>query len=150
MNGSMKKSIFLIFIVSYFCGCAAAVAPSVAAIHDAGFSENGRRELLEKELKRFHAALFWDKMDEANSFVIEDIQDKFGEQLRERRNYGRTVTSDIEHIRFRDDAYEAEVDVLVKVLDSHTQLVSPIREKQKWMFTTLDGWQLHELSTVEG
>lgn len=136
---------FLVILsVSLLSGCI--LAPSIGSVQKAGITESGRKQTLGESVKSFNTALFWENYPLANSFAAKENIDNIKVELQKKRSDGRVVESKIENIVFNNDAYIAEVDVLHRVQSLSTNIVSPITEKQEWVFSLYDGWRINALS----
>lgn len=146
----MRNGIFVVglaSIVFFLQGCL--FAPGINSIQKAGLTESGRRSSLDESIKSFQTALFWENYPLAQDFVAEDKVEDVRAQLKEKREIGRIVESKVEAVNYYDDSYKAEVDLLVKVKDASTMLVTPQTERQVWVFSVYDGWKLDTIGEQE-
>ncbi len=146
----MRKTFLVVSLAAaalFLQGCL--FAPGINSIQKAGLTESGRRGSLDDTVKSFQTALFWENYPLAQDYVAPDKVEDVRAKLKEKREDGRIVESKVEAVNYYDDSYRAEVDLMVKVKDSDTMLVTPQSERQVWVFSVYDGWKLDKIDDQE-
>ena len=128
-------------LATQLVGCVA-FAPLIKTYSEIGVSREDRVRLLESNVNEFHDAVYWGRSQTALSLAKEESRNELRQLIRSiRKSKQKIVESKIEFVDFDEDAYEAEVEVLVKYYEEPYYIVRDRTEKQKWEFETASGWK---------
>ena len=143
--------LFLIVVVTFALsslqGCVALV-PIVKSYSEIGVTEGDRMALLEEKVDTFNDAMYWGKMQRALEMSDKTNHDSLRRELRRRKKEERVVETEIEFVDFSEEAYKANVDVLVKYFKVPFYVVNERLERQEWEFETGMGWKFVKLEQV--
>jgi len=131
----------LLVLVLFSLSSCAAVAPLFQAYSQIGVTENDRMVLLDENLKDFQEALYWGDPGAAIAMADASSHSSLRHQIKESKRSERIVESKIEMVEFSENAYRADVEVMVKYFKVPYYIVKERFEKQYWEFSTGSGWQ---------
>lgn len=132
--------ISLLAVAFVFSGCAI-VTPFIQTYKEMGVSSSDRRQLLKKQVNAFNRALYWGDPEEAIAYAKEESREDLKSILRKRRRKEKIVETNIEFTDMQDDAYTAEVEVMVRYYQVPYYIVKDRIEKQTWEFSFGGGWE---------
>lgn len=118
------------------------LAPFIDSFSQAGVTKNDRMRLLGEEVQRFNEALYWGRPDEALRFARADARATLQPGIRKLAKEEKVVDAKVEYVDFAEDAYSAEVNMVVRSYKVPVYIVQNRNEKQKWDFSLTDGWKL--------
>lgn len=145
----MKLKIVIVLLLSLLLsGCV--LAPLMSGINESGMTENGRQFSLNRSVKEFSSALFWQNYSKAQRFALVDGDLNVKQSLTGGASNARVVEAKVEDVYFTEDSYKAEVSMSLRVQDYDTMIVAPKNQKQSWVYSMEDGWKLKSLSALEG
>lgn len=138
------RSSWIAMLLCPFLLCGCFLAPAIDSFSKLGVTRSDRMNLLPQEIKRFHEALYWGRPDEAMSYLAPQTRSAVGKELVSQKRKERITDSSVESVDYSEDAYHANVEVVVKYLDLEqaTNMVMERFEKQEWEFNLSDGWKL--------
>lgn len=142
------RSLVLVAICLAMNGCI--LLPVMDSMKQMGLTRSDREALLARDVKQFHEALYWGKPDRALALAMPDNRDAIASQLREMKRSHRIVESTIDSVDFADDAFTANVDVIVKYYAVPFYIVNERIEEHVWKFQMPDGWRLQTLHVRDG
>ncbi|RMD85196.1 MAG: hypothetical protein D6808_05765 [Candidatus Dadabacteria bacterium] len=137
----------IITMLPFYSGCAA-IAPSVIAVKEAGFTESGRKEAFNKSIRGFYSALFWQNIAQALDYVDENNRDSMFKWIRSFKRPNRIVDTKIESLTFDEGAFSAEVEVSRKIMNDDTRVVKTVVQKEIWVFSRMQGWKVKSVQNV--
>lgn len=139
----MVKFGILISCCFMLSGCV--LAPFIDSYKQAGVSKADREVLLDKSVQEFHQALYWGSMREALAYTDDESRNNLREMMRNRRDTEKLVESQVEYVDFSDDAFSADVDVIVRYYEIPVYIVQKRLETQQWIFSYTGGWKFRRV-----
>jgi hypothetical protein len=115
--------------------------PFIESVKEIGATASHRQQLLPKSLKDFHEAIYWKDMTRASSFVAQDATEK-DSIVKTNQNVERLVDIKVEQVKYTEDAFEADVTVIIRAYNNKTLVISERRESEAWLYTISNGWKI--------
>lgn len=106
--------------------------------------------LLQPQAKKFSDAMMMGNKSLALAVVKPENRPTVVKQLRDKNEEERVVEAKVDDVQFQEDAWKATVTLKVKYYKVPFYIVESRYEEQQWEFSLSDGWQLREMSLVEG
>jgi hypothetical protein len=145
-----RSGIFLIIgciLILLTCsGCF--LVPVIDSFREAGMTEGGRQSTLQKALKDYHLALFWGQIGSALQLAVPEEREKLRRRFDALQDRERIVESKVRFVDYQDSAYKANVEVMLKIHNLATNIVGQRLEKEAWVFSLSQGWQIASSEAV--
>jgi hypothetical protein len=139
-GGSLRFfSLLLICAALQLSGCI--FVPFLESMKEIGATVSHRQGKLTKDLKNFHEALYWGNFQTAASYLDSKVTNP-EETLAVDRKTERLVDMKVEHVKYSEDAFEADVVVVVRAYNNKTLVVNERRENEQWLYSMTNGWKL--------
>ncbi len=143
-----RQAFILLLVVSVFSGCAI-VTPFVATYKEMGVSAADRERLLREKVEAFNRAVYWGRPEEAVALAKDESKQELKRLLRSRRRKEKIVETKLDFVDMLDDAYKADVEVLVRYYKVPYYVVTDRIEKQSWEFSFTSGWEYVTQETLD-
>lgn len=140
MIGFLKKSFTLLCLFLVLPGCF--LAPTMDSISRAGLTPGDREALLPERIKKYGDSLYWGNPNQALAFVDPGAKEKILDELRSRSPDEKIVETKVLIMDFNEDAFVANVDVLIRSYKVPFYIVNERKERQVWNFSFTKGWRL--------
>ena len=140
----MKRTIHILVAACVLSLSGCMLAPAIDSFNQLGVTKADRMQLLPLNVKRYQDALYWGRPDEALMYVLDTSRPALSDNLRVSRKSERIMESSVEGVDYSEDAYTAEVEVIVRFLNTkfHTNVIEERTEQQEWAFSVNEGWKL--------
>lgn len=100
-----------------------------------------KTELLNKSLKQFKNALFWNSFDQLAMFANPEDRAALVESIKKARSKERVVRIDVRNVDLAQDEAQADVDLLINYYEVPKYVVSTRKERYTWIYDGLrDTW----------
>lgn len=126
------------------------VIPFIQAFKETGATPADRMALLEPQAKKFSDAVVMGNKMSALKFVMPETRSEVAKQIKSKSDEERVVESKMDDVEWIDDATKATVTVKIKYYKIPYYIVESRIEQQHWEFSMSEGWQLRDMSIVEG
>ncbi len=136
-----------ILLAAFFLG-GCIFAPTLDSISKAGFTKGDREGILSDSMKKFHDALYWGNPSQALAMVTDEGRENVLASIKKSKREERIVDSKVEMVDFKNDSFEAEVDVTVRYFQVPYYVVKDRTEREQWEFSLVDGWRLRTRDVV--
>ena len=133
-----------VFLAVTLSGCPV-VVPIIDSFKQAGVTAGDRKNLLKPVVQNFHRSMTSGDLDGVLSLVDEEAPTLREALIQEMRTSKRKVTvvdTQVDLTMFEDDAYIAQVDVLVKYFEVPYYVVNRRIEKETCKFSLSGGWKI--------
>ena len=132
----------LLIPVLCFAMAACVLAPAIDSFQKLGVTPADRRGLFQTRFSRFQESMSWGRPEDVVAFIAGDKRRDIARDLTRILSEERIVEVKIALLEFSDDAFDAELDVLVRSFKVPYYVVNERRERQKWEFGMSGGWKL--------
>ena len=143
----IKKILLVVLLGVNLSGCF--LAPAIDSFKKVGVTSNDRRQLFAQRIKLYTEALFFGDKQQALAFATPEGRAELSKQLKAGSEEEKVVESKIDSVEFDESAHTADAEVVVKYFVAPFYIVNKRIEKQNWVFTVMNGWQLSSREVVK-
>lgn len=138
----MYWRVFVFAVILNSAGCV--LVPFVDSYQKSGMSRSSRQQLLARDVKQFHEALYWGKANLVLAFIDEEVRSDLGDELFKNSRKERIVSSEVDSYGLSPEGFDANVRIRVKYFRVPFYIVQERLEEQRWEFELGSGWQIHD------
>lgn len=149
-NMSKKKLINILILLTVsvlFSACF--MVPVIDSFRRSELTPAGRRTELARVTREFHKALYWGRTEDSLAHVSADKRQQMADMLSEWKEQGRVVETALSNTDFDDEFRAASLDVVIKYHQFSTNLISPLKRRESWIYEFENGWKLNGIEVIE-